>query len=124
LKACPPIGVVIEQPQGYYYSSNWKFMKSVARDRFWKSFLFTVVLFAFRAVSLAQDSQGGSSSNTVKTTTTEHTEWYTAPWVWVVGGAVVILLLVALLSGRRSSSRTTISDAGTSRTIVTDSDDV
>lgn len=29
--------------------------------------------------------------------------WYTAPWVWVVGGAVFILLLVALLRGNRRS---------------------
>lgn len=30
-------------------------------------------------------------------------EWYTQPWVWIVGGAVFILLLVALLrSGRRN----------------------
>jgi hypothetical protein len=29
--------------------------------------------------------------------------WYTAPWVWVVGGAVFILLLVALLRGNRGS---------------------
>jgi hypothetical protein len=29
--------------------------------------------------------------------------WYTQPWVWIVGGAVFILLLVALLRGNRSS---------------------
>jgi hypothetical protein len=29
--------------------------------------------------------------------------WYTAPWVWIVGGAVFILLLVALLRGNRRS---------------------
>lgn len=32
-------------------------------------------------------------------------DWYTQPWVWVVGGAVFILLLVALLrSGSRRSA--------------------
>ena len=25
--------------------------------------------------------------------------WYTQPWVWIVGGAVFLLLLVALLRG-------------------------
>ncbi|MFL5739103.1 MAG: hypothetical protein ACJ75B_02715 [Flavisolibacter sp.] len=25
--------------------------------------------------------------------------WYTQPWVWIVGGAIFILLLVALLRG-------------------------
>src|SRR3712207_75212 len=28
-------------------------------------------------------------------------DWYTAPWVWVVGAAVFILLLVALTRGGR-----------------------
>lgn len=29
-------------------------------------------------------------------------QWYTQPWVWIVGGAVFILLLVALLrSGKK-----------------------
>ena len=27
----------------------------------------------------------------------DNSDWYTQPWVWVVGGAVFILLLVALL---------------------------
>jgi hypothetical protein len=32
-------------------------------------------------------------------------DWYSKPWVWVVGGAIFILLLVALLRGgsRRSA---------------------
>lgn len=29
-------------------------------------------------------------------------QWYTQPWVWVIGGAVFILLLVALLRGNRT----------------------
>lgn len=28
--------------------------------------------------------------------------WYTQPWVWIVGAAVFILLLVALLRGSNS----------------------
>ena len=28
--------------------------------------------------------------------------WYTQPWVWIIGGAVFILLLVALLRSNRS----------------------
>jgi len=28
--------------------------------------------------------------------------WYTQPWVWIIGGAVFVLLLVALLRGNRS----------------------
>ena len=29
--------------------------------------------------------------------------WYTQPWVWIVGAAIFILLLVALLRGGRSN---------------------
>jgi len=73
-------------------------------------------------IGLAQD--GGTKSTTVKTTTAEHSEWYTAPWVWIVGGIVVVLLLVAIISGgRRSSSQTTVTDSGAgTRTITTDRD--
>ncbi|TMI96203.1 MAG: hypothetical protein E6H06_04605 [Bacteroidetes bacterium] len=94
----------------------------------WKS-LTAMLMFTFvQAMCLGQDNPGSGSSTTVKTTTSEHTEWYTAPWVWIVGGAIVILLLVAILSGgRSSSSRTTITDVGggtTSRTVTTDTDEV
>ncbi len=27
-------------------------------------------------------------------------DWYTQPWVWIVGAAVFIIILVAILSGR------------------------
>lgn len=92
----------------------------------WKCFTATLILCLIQVMSWAQDNPDNGSSTTVKTTTTEHTEWYTAPWVWIVGGAIVILLLVALLSGGRgSSSRTTITDVGRgTRTITTDTDDV
>jgi cell division protein FtsW (lipid II flippase) len=28
-------------------------------------------------------------------------QWYTQPWVWIVGGAVFILLIVALTRGKK-----------------------
>ena len=31
----------------------------------------------------------------------DNSQWYTQPWVWIVGAAVFILLLVALLRGGR-----------------------
>ena len=31
----------------------------------------------------------------------DNNQWYTQPWVWIVGAAVFILLLVALLRGGR-----------------------
>jgi hypothetical protein len=36
-------------------------------------------------------NKGGGGSN-----------WYTQPWVWVIGAAIFILLLVALLRGNSS----------------------
>lgn len=98
-------------------------MKSLSGSVMWKSFV-ALLMFSFvQIICWGQDSQGGGSSTTVKTTIPEHSEWYTAPWVWIVGGALVILLLIAILSGgRSSSSRTTITDVGggtTSRTTIT-----
>jgi hypothetical protein len=101
-------------------------MKNLSNRIWWKSFAAILMFNLIQIICWGQDAQGNGSSTTVKTTTTQHTEWYTAPWVWIVGGAVVILLLVAILSGGRgSSSRTTITDVGggtTSRTVTTDSD--
>ena len=55
----------------------------------------------------AQDSTGSSSSVSVtkETTTTTSTDWYTQPWVWVVGGAVFLIILIALLRGNSSSNK-------------------
>jgi len=96
-------------------------MKIFSTPRFLKYFSATLILSFFEVLCWAQDS----TKTTVKTTTTEHNEWYTIPWVWVVGGIIVIVLLVALISsGRRSSSRTTtVTDTGAgTRTITTDND--
>lgn len=92
----------------------------------WKTFVAILMCTFIQIVCLGQNDPNSNSSATVKTTTTEHTEWYTAPWVWIVGGAIVILLLVAILSGGRgSASRTTVTDVGggsATRTVTTDSD--
>lgn len=69
--------------------------------------LFTLIMLTvFQAIVLAQDagssnSGGGSSSSVSVTRSTEttSTDWYTSPWVWVIGAAVFILLLVALMRG-------------------------
>ncbi|HET9824942.1 MAG TPA: hypothetical protein VFP87_06380, partial [Chitinophagaceae bacterium] len=68
-------------------------MKSLSVAR--KSFVAMLILCLVQVMTFAQDNPDNNSSTTVKTTTTEHTEWYAAPWVWIVGGAIVILLLVA-----------------------------
>jgi len=96
-------------------------MKNSSVTNLFRYFTVTLIFACFQLMSFGQD---GTTSTTVKTTTTEHSEWYTAPWVWVVGGIVVILLLVAIVSSSRSSSsRTTVTDTGAgTRTITTDSD--
>lgn len=63
----------------------------------------------------AQDSTGGGSSTTITTkeTTTTTTEWYTEPWVWIVGGAVFIIILVALIRSNSNSDKTEVSRSTT-----------
>jgi hypothetical protein len=53
-----------------------------------------MLLFALKL--FAQDKQVDIDVNLDK-----GAQWYTQPWVWIVGGAVFILLLVALLRGRK-----------------------
>lgn len=90
-------------------------MKNSATHFTFKTFV-SLLVFNFIQLALqAQDSVGSSSTTTTRVSTEQTTEWYTSPWVWVIGAAVFILLLVALLRG--NSSRTT---AGTTdRTTVT-----
>ena len=73
-------------------------------------FLFVVNLFS--VASMAQENTGATeettTSKTTKTTDINITadgggEWYTQPWVWVVGAAVFILLLIALMRGGSKS---------------------
>jgi hypothetical protein len=54
-------------------------------------------------VTFAQEEGTQIVTKSTRTTTTT-SEWYTMPWVWVVGAAVFILLLTAILRG--SGSRT------------------
>jgi drug/metabolite transporter (DMT)-like permease len=55
-----------------------------------------------------QESSSSSSTTTTITKETTTTDWYTQPWVWVVGGAVFLIILIALLRGG-SSRDTTVS---------------
>lgn len=83
-------------------------MKQINSRVTFKSFVALFVLLLIQTITWAQDGTNESSSSVTKTTTTT-TEWYTQPWVWVVGAAVLILLLVALLrgnSGGATASRT------------------
>ena len=92
-------------------------MKNSTKLFTFKTFITLLVFNFIQLVLQAQDSAGSSSTTSTTTSvSTEHTtEWYTSPWVWVIGAAIFILLLVALLRG--NSSRTT---AGTTdKTTVT-----
>lgn len=82
--------------------------------------LMMVFLLSFMQLALwAQDSTSSSVSVHKETTTTTTTNWYTQPWVWVVGGAVFILILIALLRGNSSSTDREVSR---STTVIKDRD--
>lgn len=53
-------------------------------------------------VSIASFAQEKGADLEVTINKDQGANWYTSPWVWVVGAAVFILLLVALLRGRGS----------------------
>ena len=75
--------------------------------------LFNLALFAQNTGTTSGDDGGTSKTTITSETTTTTTEWYTQPWVWIVGAAVLIIVLVALLRGNsntdtREVSRTTV----------------
>jgi hypothetical protein len=56
------------------------------------AFFTSFVLFAQeKGTDINVDINKGGGSN-----------WYTQPWVWIVGAAIFVLLLVALLRGNSS----------------------
>lgn len=56
------------------------------------SLFVSVVMFA---------QEGGGADIKVDVNKNGGGDWYTSPWVWVIGAALFILLLVALLRGGR-----------------------
>ncbi len=50
---------------------------------------------------LAQDGGGGADIKVDVNKNSGGGDWYTSPWVWVIGAALFILLLVALLRGNK-----------------------
>lgn len=88
-------------------------MKQMTKGLMCKS-LFTFLMIAFFQTILWAQDNGGSASGSSTTTTksvsvTSQSDWYTSPWVWVVGAAVFILLLIALMRGGGSGSAATTS---------------
>lgn len=59
----------------------------------------TGAVISFLFLSLATWAQDDKKLDVDINVNKEGGNWYTQPWVWIVGGAVFILLLVALLRG-------------------------
>ena len=74
-------------------------MKSIARK--------TTLLFLTALYSLFASAQDGDTKKVDVNLNVDKggsAEWYTQPWVWIVGAAVFIILIVALT---RNNSRST-----------------
>lgn len=68
---------------------------------FYKNKLFTTASILFSTVgAYAQQKKLDVDIDVNKSS---HQQWYTQPWMWVVGGAIFILLLVALLRNGQKS---------------------
>ncbi|MDB5230073.1 MAG: hypothetical protein JWN76_878 [Chitinophagaceae bacterium] len=89
-------------------------MKQLTRSLGLKTFLTMFLLAAFQTIMWAQDA--GGTSTDVKITT-DSGNWYSRPWVWIIGAIIFIILLVALMGG--GSSRTTVVRDGAPRRTVT-----
>jgi hypothetical protein len=64
-----------------------------------KNKLLLSMLLLFSSIwAFAQDKKVDVDINVDKG---NHSQWYTQPWVWIVGGAVFIILIVALTRGGR-----------------------
>lgn len=65
-----------------------------------KSVMATILTVFATTIVYAQEKGVDLNINVKK----EGADWYTQPWVWVVGGAVFLLLLIALLRGSGNKS--------------------
>jgi len=62
-----------------------------------KYFAIAALLF-FQSLTWAQDKKVDVTLDVNKGS--DGGQWYTEPWMWVVGGAIFIIIIVAILSGR------------------------
>ena len=70
-----------------------------------KTFVLILIAAFYNTIALAQVDSTASSSTTT-TTTTQPADWYTQPWVWIVGAIVLILLIIGMMKTNSSASRT------------------
>ena len=117
-------GVVIERDITGISSVQQKMKKMKQSTKLFtvKSFISLLVFNFMQLVLRAQDSTSSSSTTTTSVSTEQTTEWYTSPWVWVIGAAVFILLLVALLRGNSRSSAGSSDKVTVTKTVRRDSD--
>ncbi len=82
--------------------------------------IYYLVMAAF--VSVVTFAQEGTADVKVDVTKTGDGDWYTSPWVWVIGAALFILLLVALAGGssrrKRVDSTSSTVDRGDNVTVT------
>jgi uncharacterized protein YggT (Ycf19 family) len=99
-------------------------MKNSARLVAFKTFISLLVFNFIQLVVQAQDSASSSTTSTTKTSvSTEQTnQFWTSPWVWVIGAAIFILLLVALLRSNSSRSAGTTDRTTVTKTVRRDTD--
>jgi hypothetical protein len=98
-------------------------MKNLWKPSNWKNFIAILFFTCIQTALWAQDSGGSSTTSSSKKVdvSVSSNEWYTSPWVWVIGAAIFILLLVALLGGGRG--RTSSGDRVTvTKTVERDTD--
>ncbi len=86
-----------------------------------KSFI-SLLVFNFIQLALQAQDSTSSSSTTTTVSTEQTTQWYSSPWVWVIGAAIFILLLVALLRGNSSRSAGSSDKVTVSKTVRRDTD--
>lgn len=64
-----------------------------------KKYLAIAALFFSQSMLWAQDKTVDVNLNIDK----GGNDWYTQPWMWVVGGAVFLIIIVALVRGKSSN---------------------
>jgi hypothetical protein len=98
-------------------------MKNSSKLLNWKNFIATLFFACIQTALWAQDSGGSSTTSSSKKVdvSVSSSNWYSSPWVWVIGAAIFILLLVALVGGSRG--RTSSGDRVTvTKTVERDTD--
>ena len=78
-----------------------KKMISLQTKKVFNRVSFLMAALVLSCYSFAQDKK---VDVTINTKSAESSNFFTQPWVWIVGGAVFILLLIALLRGNSSKN--------------------